>query len=50
MLSQVRNRKGLFLESKISEGPSNYFLEEDLLIMMEDMNKVACAPIDEKFI
>lgn len=49
MLSRVRNRTGLFLESKISEDPSQYFLEEELLIMMEDMNKVACPAIDENF-
>ena len=47
MLSRVKNRKGLFLETKIIEDPSNYFLNEKLLIMMEDMNKVACTTIDE---
>ena len=36
-------------KAKISEDQSQYFLEEELLIMMEDMNKVVYPTIDEKF-
>ena len=48
MLSRVRNRKGLFLESKISENPNDFSLDQRLVKMMNELSIVACPSINEK--
>ena len=47
MLSRVRNRKGLFLESRISENPNDFSLNQNLVKMMNDLELVACSCINE---
>ena len=47
MLSSVRNRKGLFLESRISENPNDFSLNQNLVKMMNDLELVACSCINE---
>lgn len=47
MLSGVRNRRGLFLESRISENPNDFSLNQNLVKMMNDLELVACSCINE---
>ena len=48
MLSQIKERKGLFLESKIDENPASYYLDESLLSMIDKINDVACSKVKEE--
>ena len=48
MLSRVRERKGLFLESKIDKNPKKYSLNKQLLNMLSKLDDVACSIIEEK--
>ena len=46
MLSRVCERKGLFLESPISENPADYLLSVAHGTMLADFQEVACPPLN----
>ena len=48
MLSRVKERKGLFLASKINEKPKNYCLDENLLSIIGNINNEACLRVKEE--
>jgi len=48
MLSQIKEREGLLLESKIDENPASNCLDVNLLSMKDKINDDACSRVKEE--